>query len=160
VVALRDLFGLPGMKILQFGFEGGPEHEFVPHNHGHRFAVYTGTHDNDTAHGWFERAAQPVRDFCRRYLSVDGHDIAWDLIRCAWASVAEIAIAPMQDVLSLGGEARMNFPSRAEGNWTWRVLPEQLSDGQAARLLELNTIYGRRRTESEASDAEPSAQGG
>jgi len=143
VVALREQFSLPGMRILQFGFEGRPDHEFLPHNYTRRCVVYTGTHDNDTARGWYESADEIASDFCRRYLGVDGHDIAWDLIRWAWASVADWAIVPLQDLLSLGSEARMNYPSRASGNWTWRAADGQLSEALAERLRGLSVVYGR-----------------
>lgn len=143
VVELRDRFGLPGMKILQFAFEGRPDHGFLPHNSPRHCVVYTGTHDNDTAQGWYESTAEEHRDFCRRYLAADGHDIAWDMIRAAWASVAEWAVVPLQDVLSLGAEARMNFPSRTEGNWAWRCPPGVPTEPVAARLRELNFLYGR-----------------
>lgn len=143
VIALRERFDLPGMKILQFAFGAGADHEFLPHNYPRRCVVYTGTHDNDTARGWYESAPEAERDRCRRYLGVDGHDIAWDLIRAAWASVAEAAVAPLQDVLSLGSEARMNLPGRADGNWRWRVQPHQLTSELAGRLRELNSLYGR-----------------
>jgi 4-alpha-glucanotransferase len=143
VVELRDQFRLPGMKILQFAFGEDADHEFLPHNYPVRCAVYTGTHDNDTARGWYEKAPEPERHFCRLYLGVDGHDIAWDLIRAAWSSVAEAALAPLQDFLSLGSEARMNFPGRPDGNWTWRARADQLNPQVAARLAELNRVYGR-----------------
>ncbi len=143
VVGLRDQFGLPGMKILQFAFDGAADHGFLPHNYPRPCVVYTGTHDNDTVRGWFASAGDTSRDYCRRYLGVDGRDIAWDLIRSAWASVAEWAIVPLQDLLDLGGEARMNFPSRAEGNWAWRAREDQLKMGVAQRVRELSLIYGR-----------------
>lgn len=154
VVALRDQFELPGMKILQFAFEGRPDHEFLPHNHLRRGVVYTGTHDNDTVRGWYESADEGARDFCRRYLGVNGRDIAWDMIRAAWASVAEWAIVPLQDLSSLGAEARMNYPSRAGGNWVWRARDEQLNARHAARLRELSILYGR------FPEGQPSAAGG
>jgi len=154
VVALRDQFELPGMKILQFAFEGRPDHEFLPHNHLRRGVVYTGTHDNDTVRGWYESADEGARDFCRRYLGVNGRDIAWDMIRAAWASVAEWAIVPLQDLSSLGAEARMNYPSRAGGNWVWRARDEHLNARHAARLRELSILYGR------FPEGQPSAAGG
>ncbi len=143
VIALRERFNLPGMKILQFGFEGGPLDDFLPHNYPRRCVAYTGTHDNDTAVGWYRSASEVQRDFCRRYLASNGSDIAWDMIRAVWSSVAEMAIVPMQDVLGLGTEARMNLPSRAEGNWCWRLRPEHLSAQAAARLREVNFLYAR-----------------
>ncbi len=150
VRALRDQFALPGMKVLQFAFEG--DKEFLPHNYIPGCIVYTGTHDNDTAVGWYEAVAPEARDFCRRYLARDGSDIAWDLIRAAWSSVAEWAITPMQDLLTLGSAARMNFPSRPEGNWAWRVAADQLTDALAGRMSDMNEVYGRsaRATETRA----------
>jgi 4-alpha-glucanotransferase len=150
VVALRDRFELPGMRILQFAFEGTPDHEFLPHNYPSQCVVYTGTHDNDTALGWYQSTGEEHRDFCRRYLAASGEDISWDLIRAAWASVAAWAIVPLQDVLGLGPEARMNFPSRAEGNWAWRFPPGGLTPELAARLRELTFLYGRLSEESTA----------
>lgn len=143
VIALRDRFDLPGMKILQFGFEADPLHDFLPHNYPRRCVAYTGTHDNDTAVGWYQSASDARRDFCRRYLASGGENIAWDMIRAVWSSVAEIAVVPMQDVLALGTETRMNFPSRAEGNWCWRLRPDQLALDLAARLREINYLYAR-----------------
>jgi 4-alpha-glucanotransferase len=143
VVALRERYALPGMKILQFAFEGEPEHDFLPHNYPDRCVVYTGTHDNDTALGWYQSAGEEERDFCRRYLASDGAQIAWDMIRACWASVAQWAVVPLQDILNLGAEARMNYPSRAEGNWWWRFQEGQLSDELAARWKALSFLYGR-----------------
>jgi 4-alpha-glucanotransferase len=143
VEALREMFNLPGMKVLQFAFEEDPSIEFLPHHFTHNCVVYTGTHDNDTSRGWYESSTEQVKDFCRKYLASDGVNIAWDMIRAIWASVADLAIVPMQDFLGLGSEARMNFPSRAEGNWTWRVREEELSASLAQRIHELNTLYSR-----------------
>jgi len=146
VLALRDQFDLPGMKVLFFAFTGDPDHDYLPHNYSSRFVVYTGTHDNNTARGWYEGADENVRDFCRRYLATDGKDIAWDFIRAAWSSVAERAVAPLQDFLGLGSASRMNFPGRAEGNWSWRVLPEQLSEDLAERIRAMSHMYSRLRS--------------
>ena len=154
VKKLRTDFDLPGMKILQFAFDGHPEHEFLPHNYPVRCVVYTGTHDNDTVVGWYESAPEKERDFCRRYLGRDGTDIAWDQIRSAWASVAQWAIAPLQDALSLGTQARMNYPSREQGNWGWRVRAEQLTAELATRLAEFNHVYGREKPAPKA-ESEP-----
>jgi 4-alpha-glucanotransferase len=137
VIELREAFGLPGMKILQFAFTG-PDNPFLPHNYVPNCVAYTGTHDNDTAMGWFAAAPDREREFAKRYLGVDGGDFAWDLIRAVWKSVAVFAIAPMQDVLGLGGEARMNYPSRLGGNWEWRMGEKDLRDDLAARLKDLN----------------------
>ncbi len=143
VKKLRADFGLPGMKVLQFAFDGTPDDDFLPHNYPEHCVVYTGTHDNDTVVGWYESAPEESRDFCRHYLARDGTEIAWDLIRAAWSSVARWAIAPLQDVLSLGSQARMNYPSHEHGNWGWRVRGEQLTDALADRLADWNHIYGR-----------------
>lgn len=148
VVQLRDSFGLPGMKILQFAFDGDPEHEFLPHNYPVRCVAYTGTHDNDTSVGWYASAPEEARDFCRRYLGRDGTEIAGDLVRAAWASVAKWAVAPLQDVLGLGSEARMNYPSREHGNWGWRVRADQLTGELADRMAGLNEVYARVSTKS------------
>ncbi len=142
LVALREGAGLPGMRVLQFAFGGDNLNLFLPHNHEHRSVVYTGTHDNDTTVGWWQSTPE-VQDHVRRYFGVDGHDIAWDLIRAAMASVCEMAIVPMQDVLSLGNEARMNKPGVAQGNWGWRVAADAFQPELAARLRELCVLYGR-----------------
>jgi len=142
VIDLLEEFQLPGMRVLQFGFSG-PDNPFLPHNYVENCVAYTGTHDNDTAHGWFGTANEEEREFALRYLNSDGKDFAWDLIRAVWSSVAEIAIAPMQDVLNLSGDARMNYPSRLGGNWEWRMREENLSPLLGERLLELNWLYLR-----------------
>ncbi|HET6822148.1 MAG TPA: 4-alpha-glucanotransferase, partial [Anaerolineales bacterium] len=135
-------FNLPGMKILQFGFSGA-DNPFLPHNYPTNCVAYTGTHDNDTAIGWFESAPLEERTFALRYLNSDGSDFAWDLIRAVWSSVAVYAVAPMQDVLSLGTGARMNFPSRLGGNWEWRMEEDDLDETLAERLREFNELYWR-----------------
>ncbi len=144
VYDLRDQLGLPGMKILVFAF--GDEHAnlFLPHNYIPHSVVYTGTHDNDTTLGWYRRVGEGERNFARRYLARDGKDISWDLIRAAWSSVSVFAVAPLQDVLSLGNEARMNLPGTlGTHNWTWRVRAEALSEEVQARLQEINLLYQR-----------------
>jgi len=141
---LRTRYRLPGMKILQFAFGGKADHKYLPHNYGSGYVVYTGTHDNDTSGGWYATGAGDAeKDLYRRYCARDGRDVAWDLIRLAWASVADTAIAPLQDVLSLDGRARMNTPGQAMGNWSWRCRAEQLSDGVARSLRELTELFGR-----------------
>lgn len=154
VVKLRDQFGLPGMRILVFAFSDDASNEFLPHNYLSNTVVYTGTHDNDTVIGWYGRVEESERDFARRYLGRSGKNISWDLIRLGWSSVAMIAIAQMQDVLSLGNEARMNYPSRLGGNWMWRLSQEAISEELIERLLEFNILYGR--GEAPLKDAEPS----
>lgn len=145
VDALKAEFGYPGMKVLQFAFGSGPANPFLPHNFTRDCVVYTGTHDNDTAVGWYRATStEAERDYARRYLNSDGSDIAWDLIRLAWASVAHTAMAPFQDLLSLGQEARMNTPGTVgPPNWCWRLPPDALTEGLAERLRALTQLYGR-----------------
>ena len=142
VVDLRDRYDLPGMRILQFGFSG-PDDPFLPHHYVPNCVAYTGTHDNDTARGWFESASESERNFAVRYLGVDGGNFSWDLIRAIWSSAAVFSIAPMQDFLNLGSEARMNYPSRLGGNWEWRIQEGDLSPALLDRIKELNYLYSR-----------------
>ncbi|MHB1006291.1 MAG: 4-alpha-glucanotransferase [Chloroflexota bacterium] len=146
VVAAREALGYPGMKVLQFAFGDDFRNPYLPHNYVRNCVVYTGTHDNDTTWGWFNSLPEWQRNNVLAYLGRDGHDADWDLIRLALMSVAEMAIFPLQDVLGLGGEARMNFPGRSEGNWGWRVRVDQMAQGVAERLADLTGRYGRRRT--------------
>lgn len=143
VDALRRRFELPGMRILQFAFADTPENRYLPHNYERDTVAYTGTHDNDTTLGWYRTALDWERDHVRRYLARDGSDVAWDLIRLAWSSVASYAIAPLQDILNLGTEARMNFPGRPQGNWAWRYQALQLNPWTLDRLAELTHLYRR-----------------
>jgi len=154
VVALRDGFGFPGMRILQFAFGGDTKNTDLPHNYVRNVAAYTGTHDNDTTVGWFRsvpgegstRTAAQIdqeRNFCLRYLNTRGEEIHWDFIRGVLASVANTAVVPLQDLLGLGTEARMNLPNSTEGNWSWRFKQGALTEETAARLKELTTLYGR-----------------
>ncbi len=143
VRALRDEFGYPGMKILQFAFGDDASNEYLPHNIEKNCVVYTGTHDNDTTLGWYESLTAPVQDRVRRYLGQDGSDICWDLIRQALASVGNIALFPMQDVLALDSSGRMNTPGKSDGNWSWRYKREQITEAMVNRLAELNFLYGR-----------------
>ena len=154
VEKLRDEFGFPGMRVLQFAFSGDSTNGDLPHNYRHNVVAYTGTHDNDTTVGWFNSADGEAstrtreeikceRDFCIKYLTTAGDEIHWDFIRAVFASVANTAIAPMQDVLGLGSEARMNLPNSNSGNWTWRFKEHDLSDGLSARLREMAALYGR-----------------
>ena len=142
VTALRDQFGLPGMKVLQFGFSG-PDNPFLPHSYPQNCVVYTGTHDNDTARGWYETGPEREKDFARRYLGIDGSNFPGDLIRAAWRSTAVFAIAPLQDFLSMGTEARFNFPSRLGGNWEWRLKETVLNGELQERIKEFNWLYQR-----------------
>ncbi|HEY6929578.1 MAG TPA: 4-alpha-glucanotransferase [Thermoanaerobaculia bacterium] len=142
VEELRDSLEIPGMKVLQFAFsENDSPH--LPHRHVPRSVVYTGTHDNDTTRGWFASLSLEERDRVRDYLGGDGHEIEWDLIRAAFASVSERAVVPIQDVFSLGSAARMNHPGRPEGNWIWRAREEDFTPERAARLKRLADVTGR-----------------
>jgi 4-alpha-glucanotransferase len=155
VRALRERFKFPGMRVLQFGFGGDPRtNEHCPHNYTHDCVVYTGTHDNNTSVGWLREVEQPEssealepmqaeRATALKYMATDGTQIHWDMIRLALASVARLTVIPMQDVLGLGQEARMNYPGKAEGNWQWRYSADMLTDELAGRLRELTEMYGR-----------------
>jgi 4-alpha-glucanotransferase len=142
VRALLAALGIPGMKVLQFGFsEDDSEH--LPHRHVANAVVYTGTHDNDTTRGWFAALSALERTRVLDYVGGDGTDIARDFIREASTSVAGLAVVPLQDVLGLGSEARMNTPGVAEGNWAWRALPGALTPERAERLKRLAALTGR-----------------
>ena len=144
VVALRDRYEFPGMKILQFAFGAGPGDPFLPFNYDRNCVVYTGTHDNDTTVGWFNQLSNYERDEVLRYLGcIDPQGIHWSLIRMGWISIANMAIVPFQDLLGLGTDARMNFPGKAEGNWGWRYRPEALNREVGDRLKTMTYISGR-----------------
>ncbi|HEY0547328.1 MAG TPA: 4-alpha-glucanotransferase [Pyrinomonadaceae bacterium] len=154
VEALRDDFGFPGMRILQFAFGNDGNNIDLPHNYIRNIVVYTGTHDNDTTVGWFHSragggstrdAAQIAREreYCLKYLNTKGREINWDFIRAVMASVANMAITPLQDVLGLGTKARMNLPASTSGNWSWRYKADALNNELAARLRELTELYRR-----------------
>ncbi len=143
VIDIRDAFGLPGMKILQFAFSGDSRDLFLPHNYVQNCIAYTGTHDNDTAVGWYQTAPEHERDFCRRYLNSNGYDVAWKMIREVWSSVAVYAIAPLQDILGQDGSKRMNLPGRATGNWGYRFIPADINADLAARIADLNKLFNR-----------------
>jgi 4-alpha-glucanotransferase len=142
VVELREQYNLPGMKILQFGFSS-PENPFLPHAYSQNCVAYTGTHDNDTARGWFVSSPKAERSLALRYLRVKSHDFVWGLIRSIWSSVAVFAITPMQDVLDLGTEARMNYPSRLGGNWEWRMEESDMNSLLKEKLRDLNYLFNR-----------------
>lgn len=143
VIELRDAVGLPGMAVLQFAFGDDANNSYLPHNLVRHCVVYTGTHDNDTSVGWFNSASASERCAVQTYLQCDGSDIHWDLIHAASSSVAAIAIYPMQDVLGLGPESRMNTPGVADGQWTWRFDWDQVLPWHAERLRSLSSIHGR-----------------
>src|SRR5262249_3316547 len=140
VDALREQLQLPGMRVLHFAFGGEADHRFLPHNYLRNTVVYTGTHDNDTTHGWYATLPANEKAFLHRYLGREATDVAWDLIRLAWGSVADYAVVPLQDVLDLGTEARMNMPSRAAGNWGWRFTEEMLTEAVLERLGDLTAL--------------------
>ena len=157
VAALRDGMGYPGMAILQFAFgTDSSANDFTPHNYTRHKVVYTGTHDNDTTVGWWTqgagdstRSAEDVKqehDYAKRYLNTDGSEIHWVMMRVALASVANTVLVPMQDILGLGGEARMNLPGRQAGNWGFRFSWEQVTPEITHRLAELVDTYDRKRT--------------
>ncbi len=146
VEKLRDDFYFPGMRVLMFAFGGGSDNFHLPHNYVRNSVVYTGTHDNDTAVGWWQRASHYERNLFYRYIVgfATGEPINWVMIRIAMAAVSIIAIVPLQDVLGLDNNARMNIPGTATGNWSWRyrdaeVLDQSLSD----RLLDVTQLYSR-----------------
>lgn len=143
VEALRRDLGLPGMKVLQFAFSEGYDHPYLPSWYEPDCVVYTGTHDNDTAWGWYRAAPEGERDRVRRFLARDAHDLSWDLIRLASSSAASRCIVPIQDLLDLGSEARLNVPGKQEGNWAFRLRPAQLEARHADRLAETTRVYGR-----------------
>ncbi|WP_164101309.1 4-alpha-glucanotransferase [Candidatus Laterigemmans baculatus] len=146
VRALRDAFHLPGMRVLQFAFDGDPDNLFLPHMYDENTAVFTGTHDNDTTRGWYAELPEKSRKLVRETLDrpdLDADEVAWALIETAWSSKAGLAIAPLQDLLNLGSDARMNIPGLAAGNWSWRVTEEMLDDQVFERLHELTRRTGR-----------------
>jgi 4-alpha-glucanotransferase len=156
VTELRETFGLPGMRIFQYAFGGDAHDQNLPHNYVNNCVAYTGTHDNDTAAGWWSSIAisedpdaedehEVQREYCLKYLNSDGVEINWDMIRVLWGSVADTAIVPMQDVIGLGSDARMNVPATGAGNWSWRMKKGASTNEAAARLKELTDIYGRAR---------------
>ncbi len=152
---LRDSFGFPGMRILQYAFSGDAYNRDLPHNYVKNSVAYTGTHDNETVVGWFasktkskragnDEQSRREKDFCLDYLNSDGREIHWDFIRAAWSSVANTAIAPMQDLLGLDNKARMNLPASSSGNWYWQCREGDFSEKISNRLGELTEIYGRK----------------
>ena len=143
VEAMRKRFGYPGMRILQFAFAGDGSNRFLPHHHEADTVVYTGTHDNDTVVGWWAKAGEAERAYAKAYLATSGDEIHWNLVRSACASVGDLAIHQMQDVLGLPTETRMNLPGQASGWWRWRFAWDQVSPAVALRLADLARIYHR-----------------
>jgi 4-alpha-glucanotransferase len=152
---LRKRLGLPGMAVLQFAFDDDPTNVYLPHNVERNSVIYSGTHDNQTTVGWFATAPVSVRQQVLAYLGRDGSDIAWDMIRLALNSQAVIAIAPMQDVLRLGDEARMNVPGRPDGNWSWRLRWPELEAGLAEGLGLLAYLSARAGDGTSRSGSDP-----
>jgi 4-alpha-glucanotransferase len=154
VCALRDQFHLPGTRVLQFAFDGHSDNPYLPHNYVPNTVVYTGTHDNPPSRAWYEELPGDQRANLWRYLkspSTESREVAWSLISLAWSSVAAVSIAPLQDLLNLGLEARMNVPGRAEGNWAWRCSQELLCGSFLRPLSELTSRSNR----SSARDCSP-----
>lgn len=143
VTALRDGLRLPGMKILQFAFDGGPDNPYLPHQHRPLCVVYTGTHDNDTSLGWWQGLDASAQAHVLDYLGHPGEAMPRPLLRAALASVARLAVIPLQDLLELDGDHRMNRPGVAEGNWRWRFEWDMVPAGLGERLLAWNRLYGR-----------------
>ena len=143
---LRTITGMPGMAVMQFAFGNEADNAYLPHNFEANCVAYSGTHDNDTSIGWYQALNGTTQDHVRRYLGVSGDAIAWDLIRATIKSSALLAIFPLQDLMSLGSEARLNTPGAAFGNWQWRYQPHQLDQLQSdssAYLREYLSLYGR-----------------
>jgi 4-alpha-glucanotransferase len=143
VYELRDKLGFPGMKIMQFAFGTDGLNLFLPHNHTKSSVVYTGSHDNDTARGWYEKTSPEEQHRVRLFTNSDGSEINWALIRLAFSSVADIAIIPLQDILGLGSEGRMNFPGRPYGNWAWRFTFEEIRVEWLEYYKFLTGLYAR-----------------
>lgn len=144
VEKLRDEFGFPGMKVLQFAFDSGPDNPYLPENHIANCVVYTGTHDNDTTLGWWQGLSRTDKNKVRDYLGLRRPDMPWAMIRLAAASPANLCIIPCQDILSLGSEARFNTPGHAAGNWSWQMTPAALTGEIADRLARLTEKYHRK----------------
>ena len=142
VRALRDKFGLPGMKILQFAFED-EDSNYLPYNQPYNCVCYTGTHDNDTTTGWYATASEKARDKVRRYMNTDASQVSWDFIRTCFGSPARFAIIPVQDLFCQGSDCRMNTPGKADGNWAYRMKKELLTSDVAKRLYDVTKLYGR-----------------
>jgi 4-alpha-glucanotransferase len=147
VKEVMNRFGFPGMKVLLFAFgDDLATNPYIPHNHIKNCVLYTGTHDNNTVRGWFEHEApSEMKHKLMRYLGhkVSVEDVHWEFIGCAMMSVADMVIFPMQDILGLGEEDRMNRPSTVEGNWEWRLLPEEVTPSLSHKLMDMTGLYGR-----------------
>ena len=152
VASLRTFAGLPGMRILQFAFGQEKNNPYLPHCYEKNTVVYTGTHDNDTTNGWYQAATEQEKDHYRRYLNVDGSSPAWDFIRLALSSPADTAILPLQDVLSLGTEHRMNIPGTTKGNWGFTFSFDWWQEGCSEGLRYLSALFGRNEKAEDAAE--------
>lgn len=153
VLKLVEDSGFPGMKVMQFAFDSREGSDYLPHNYPKHCVVYTGTHDNDTALGWIKTAPKDSVKFAKEYLNLTQEEgYHWGLMRGAWASVAELAIVPMQDLLGIGCEGRMNTPSTLGGNWEWRMKPKAADNKLAKRLAKYMQMYGRLRKEQTSDE--------
>jgi len=140
---LREYFGLPGMKVLQFAFGEDDNNPFLPHHHEPDSVAYTGTHDNDTTLGWFRGESKHVQKHVCEYLNANAADMPWPMIDAALGSKAKLAIIPVQDILSLDSKARLNTPGTIKGNWSWRLTKSQIPQDVWLKTLELNQRYNR-----------------
>ena len=143
VDALRKSFGLPGMRVLQFGFDGKGENPHLPHMHDHDTVVYTGTHDNDTTVGWYRSLGNETRDQVNYFFRCSGNDMPDAMVRAALGSVGIVAVLPVQDLIGLGSEARLNTPGTVIGNWSWKLPPGALTPTLARHYARLNAVFGR-----------------
>lgn len=144
VIKLVKKTGYPGMKILQFAFDSREESDYLPHNYESNSIAYTGTHDNDTTLGWYDKLNRRDKAFARKYLNIRSRrDIPWAFIRAALSSVSATCVIPMQDYLELGTKARINMPSTLGTNWKWRMLPGQFTEELAGKIYDMTRLYGR-----------------
>ena len=155
---LRDQFRIPGTRVLQFAFDGNPENPYLPQHYITNTVAYTGTHDNNTTRGWFEELSSQERQRVWKYLNRpegDSREVSAALMRTVWSSAAGLVIAPLQDLLNLGSESRMNVPGRAEGNWRWRCNEEMLSAPAFEQLRDLTQATNRWRPNHASDPASP-----
>ncbi|MCW2279045.1 4-alpha-glucanotransferase [Heliophilum fasciatum] len=158
VIQLRDHFGFPGIKLLQFAFDSRETSDFIPYRYERNCVVYTGTHDNDTTRGWLEAASPEDRALALDYMNSDGRDGVWDFIRLGMATVANTALFPWQDVLGIGSEGRMNLPGKMGGNWAWRFTWAACTPEQLERLAHLTCLYGRQPVADKRVGNEPDGE--
>jgi 4-alpha-glucanotransferase len=154
VYALRDRLQMPGMRVLQFGFGDAGAHIYLPHRYDPNTVVYTGTHDNDTTLGWWKSCSESERKFAGALLGEAGDGVNWAMVRLAQSSTANRCVVPLQDVLGLGSEGRMNVPSFSDGNWSWRYLPGALTPELAQKLAALAEVTDREPSYQEQSHGE------